>query len=285
MLTNSIIRFCKYKAVAALVICIAFCHAATAAELQQKTTIAFDHYAAATEARSAGELRPGGPFLYIDSLSQERKLQAYSDLAHGSLWIEKLENTLPGMSADIPGGMLHHWVGIVFIKGATLEKTLRIVKDYDRRSEYYKPDVIASRLVSHQGDDYKIFLRLRQKKFTTAIFNTNYDIHWGSVDATHVYSNSVSTRIAEVKNSDKPDGEELPVGTGNGYVWRLNTYWRFAEKDGGVYIQCEALSLSRDIPAGLGWALNPLVSGIPRESLVRVLGRTSEIVQEEMKRK
>jgi hypothetical protein len=273
------------KTFAIFFICLACCHLAVAAELQQKTNEAFNRYAAATEARFADDFRPGGPFLYVDSLGPDRKLQAYSDLSHGSLWIEKLENTLPGMSADIPGGMLHHWVGIVFIKGATLEKTLRIVKDYDRRSEYYKPDVIASRLVSHQGDDYKIFLRLRQKKFTTAIFNTNYDIHWGSVDATHVYSNSVSTRIAEVKNSDKPDGEELPVGTGNGYVWRLNTYWRFAEKDGGVYIQCEALSLSRDIPAGLGWALNPLVSGIPRESLVRVLGRTSEIVQEEMKRK
>lgn len=285
MLTFFFRSIFRSKIFTALLSAIVFCQISAAAELQQKTNEAFNRYAAATETRFASELRPGGPFLYVDNLSQERKLQAYTDLAQGNLWIEKLENTLPGMSSDIPGGMLHHWIGIIFIKGATMEKTLRIVKDYDRRAEFYKPDVMASRLVSHQGDDYKIFLRLRQKHFITAVFNTNYDIHWGQVDPAHIYSNSVSTRIAEVKNADKPDGEELPVGTGDGYVWRLNTYWRFAEKDGGVYIQCEALSLSRDIPAGLGWALNPMVSGIPRASLVHLLSRTSEIVREEMKRK
>jgi hypothetical protein len=271
------------KILAIFLISIACCHVAAAADLQPKTSIAFDHYVAITEARFAGEFRPGGPFLYIDHLGNGAQSQAYADLKHGDLWIEKLESK--EAKAGVPGGILHHWVGIVFIPGATMEKALRVVKDYDRRSEFYKPDVIASRLISHQGDDYKIFLRLRQKKFITAVFNTNYDIHWGQVDPTRVYSNSVSTRIAEVKNADKPDGEELPVGTGNGYVWRLNTYWRFEEKDGGIYLQCEALSLSRDIPTGLGWALDPMVAGIPRESLVHLLTRTREIVNDEMKRK
>jgi len=76
-----------------------------------------------------------------------------------------------------------------------------------------------------------------------------------------MYSHSISTKIAEVKDSDHPDGEEWPVGQGRGYLWRLNTYWRFEEKDGGVYMQCEALSLTRDIPLGLGWLLKPLALG------------------------
>jgi len=271
------------KILAIFLISIACCHVAAAADLQPKTSIAFDHYVAITEARFANEFRPGGPFIYIDHLGNQNQAQAYADLKNGTLWIEKLESK--EAKAGVPGGMLHHWVGIVFIPGATMEKTLRVVKDYDRRAEFYKPDVIASRLISHQGDDYKIFLRLRQKKFITAVFNTNYDIHWGQVDPTRVYSNSVSTRIAEVKNTDRPDGEELPVGTGNGYVWRLNTYWRFEEKDGGIYLQCEAVSLSRDIPTGLGWALDPMVAGIPRESLVHLLTRTREVVLDEMKRR
>jgi hypothetical protein len=130
-----------------------------------------------------------------------------------------------------------------------------------------------------------MFLRLRQKKFTTTVvFNTAYAVHWGRVSPNQVFSNSISTRIAEVKDPDKPDGEELPVGTGHGYLWRLNTYWRFEEKDGGVYLQCEAVSLTRDMPTGLGWLLKPLVTSIPKASLNRALGQTRKVVQEEGKK-
>ena len=256
---------------------------ARAAELKQKTTTAFDRYVAATEARFANELRPDGPFLYIDAMNPEAKRQAYDQLKNGEILVQKLETKAPGVSSDVPDGMVHHWVGLIFIPGATLAKTLPIVKDYDRRAELYKPDVSASRTLAHNGDDFKMFLRLHQKKFTTVDFNTTYDVHWGSVDPTKVYSNSISTRIAEVKDPDKPDGDELPVGTGHGYLWRLNTYWRFEEKDGGVYLQCEALSLTRDMPTGLGWLLKPLVTSIPKASLNRALGQTRNVVQRESK--
>jgi hypothetical protein len=269
----------------ALLVTIAVCHSATAAELKQKTASAFDRYVAATEARFAGELRPGGTFLYIDGLNVDQKSAAYSQLKQGEVLVEKLETKTPGVSSDIPDGMIHHWVGLIFIPGVTLAQTLPAVKDYDRRAELYKPDVIASRTTSHHGDDFTMFLRLRQKKFTTTVvFNTAYAVHWGRVSPNQVFSNSISTRIAEVKDPDKPDGEELPVGTGHGYLWRLNTYWRFEEKDGGVYLQCEAVSLTRDMPTGLGWLLKPLVTSIPKASLNRALGQTRKVVQEEGKK-
>lgn len=269
---------------AALILLAACSPTASAAELKQKTTTAFDRYVAATEARFANELRPDGPFLYIDAMNSDAKRQAYDQLKNGEILVQKLETKAPGVSSDVPDGMVHHWVGLIFIPGATLAKTLPIVKDYDRRAELYKPDVTASRTLAHNGDDFKMFLRLHQKKFTTVDFNTTYDVHWGSVDPAKVYSNSISTRIAEVKDPDKPDGDELPVGTGHGYLWRLNTYWRFEEKDGGVYLQCEALSLTRDMPTGLGWLLKPLVTSIPKASLNRALGQTRKVVQEESKR-
>jgi hypothetical protein len=256
---------------------------ASAAELKQKTAAAFDRYVAATEARFANEVRPGGTFLYIDGMNPDAKRQAYEQLKQGEILVEKLETKAPGVSADVPDGMVHHWVGLIFIPGATLARTLPIVKDYDRRADLYKPDVSASRTLAHNGDDFKMFLRLHQKRFTTVDFNTTYDVHWGSVDANKVYSNSISTRIAEVKDPAKPEGEELPVGAGHGYLWRLNTYWRFEEKDGGVYLQCEALSLTRDIPTGLGWLLKPLVTSIPKQSLNRALGQTRNVVIEESK--
>jgi hypothetical protein len=276
-------RLYLIRVFSAMLLAAGLCPSASAAELKQKTNSAFDRYVAATEARFADELRPGGTFLYIDGMNSDARQQAYDQLKRGEILVEKLETKAPGVSPDVPDGMVHHWVGLIFIPGATLARTLPIVKDYDRRADLYKPDVSASRTIAHNGDDFKMFLRLHQKRFTTVDFNTTYAVHWGRVDATKVYSNSISTRIAEVKDPAKPEGEELPVGTGHGYLWRLNTYWRFEEKDGGVYLQCEALSLTRDIPTGLGWLLKPLVTSIPRQSLNRALGQTRNVVTEESK--
>jgi hypothetical protein len=61
-------------------------------------------------------------------------------------------------------------------------------------------------------------------------------------------------------------------------MWALNSYWRFLERDGGVYVECQAVSLSRDIP----WPLRllPFVPGIigdlPKESLEGTLTATRD---------
>ena len=266
----------------AFIVClIALPLASTAAELKQSTITAFDKYVAATEARIESELHPGGTFLYVDGLSTEALKRSYDKLKNGEVLVERRETR--ALSLDLPDGMVHHWIGIIFIPGVTLTQVIPIMQDYDRRAELYKPDVTASHLISHQGSSYRFFLRLYQKRFTTVVFNTEYVAQWGQVDPGRVYSHSISTRIAEVKDSAHPDGEEWPVGKGRGYLWRLNTYWRFEEKNSGVYMQCEALSLTRDIPLGLGWLLKPLLTKIPKESLNRALGQTRTVVLENKK--
>jgi hypothetical protein len=264
------------------------CCAASAAELKQKTTDAFNRYVAVTEQRMANELKSGSSFLYPDHPAPNgsgEMRDAYQRLKRGEILVVRQETTQDGKEVEVPDGMVHHWVGIVFIPGANLEQVVEVAKDYDHRAELYKPEVIAAHTIFHQGDEYRIFLRLYEKRFTTVVFNTEYNIHWGRVDDSKAYSDSLSTRVAEVKDPDHPDGGEEPVGQGHGYLWRLNTYWRFEEKDGGVYIQCEALSLTRDIPYGLGWLIKPLVTKIPKQSLDRALGRTREAVLERMKGK
>src|SRR5215469_7280696 len=274
-------RFTSYT-IAFILWLFGLCQLVAAAQLNQKTTDAFNKYVAATEERINKELR-SGPFHYIDGLSSDTMKSSYDKLKKGEILVEKLETKAPGISSDVPDGMVHHWVGIIFLPNATLSGVVPILQDYEHRADLYKPDVTASHLISHQGNDYKFFLRLYQKRFTTAVFNTEYVAHWGQVDPTKLYSHSISSKIAEVKDSDHPEGEEWPVGQGRGYLWRLNTYWRFEEKDGGVYMQCEALSLTRDIPWGLGWLLKPLVTKIPRESLNRALGQTRTVIEEKMK--
>lgn len=257
---------------------------ASAAELSQKTEDAFNKYVAATEARMARELRAGNPFLYVDALPPGQRRQAYDSLKQGAILVQRLQTRAPGVSADISGGMVHHWVGLIFVPGVSLAQAMPVLLDYDHRDELYKGEVAASRLIWHHGNHYHVFLRLYEKKFTTVAFNTEYDVHWGRLDADRRYSSSISTRIAQLRDPDNPAAGEYPVGDGSGFLWRFNTYWRFEEKDGGLYVQCEALSLTRDIPWALRWLIKPLVTRIPRDALNRALGRTRQVMQQKAKK-
>ena len=222
----------------------------------------------------AAEVETGGAFLYPDSLPESQKNDAYERLRRGEVVIEKLTTLHQGKSISVPSGLIHHWVGIIFVPGASLEKTLAVAQDYDNREVIYRPDVVRSRLLSRNDDDYKIFMRFYKKGFSTVVLNTEYLIHYFKLDSYRVWCKSYSTHIGEVADPNHPDGPELPAGQEHGYLWRLYSYWRFQQKDGGVYIQCEVISLTRGIPFGLNWLLGPLVKSIPRESLNRTLFQT-----------
>lgn len=174
---------------------------------------------------------------------------------------------------EVPDGLIHDWVGAVFIPGTTLEKTLALVQDYDSHKNIYA-EVIDSKLLHRDGNEFKVYLRLRKKKVLTVVMNTEHDVRYYPVDPTRWRSRSYSTRIAEVANPGEPNEHELPPGTGQGFLWRLYSYWRFQERDGGVYVECEAISLTRDVPTGLGWLVVPIIRNLPRESLVNTLGAT-----------
>jgi hypothetical protein len=236
-------------------------------ELQPATLQAFTRYQALTEARVAGELAPGGAFLYVDSLAPAAREEAYASLRQGKTRIEELHTLEHGAPIACPGGLIHHWLGIIFVPGATLERTLQLVEDYNRQAEIYAPEVVKSRVISHSGNDYKIFLRFKQQDVITVVLDTEHDVHYTRIDAQREASKSISTSIREVAAAGKPNEHDLAADTGGGYLWRINTYWRFLARDGGVYVQCESISLTRDIPTGLGWIVGPFVTSIPRDSL------------------
>ncbi|HEX7287739.1 MAG TPA: hypothetical protein VF532_16240 [Candidatus Angelobacter sp.] len=256
---------------------------ARAAELKPATAAAFEKYVAATEVRINKEIHTGAPFLFVDELPSQEKKNSYQQLQRGEVVIRRLKTQVSGEKFEVPDGLIHHWVGVAFIPGASLATALPILTDYDHRVEYFKPDVIASRVMERQGEHFKLFVRFNQRQFTTVVYNTEYDVLWTHLDPAHVVSRSASTRIAEVKDASRPDGPELPVDQGHGYLWRINTYFRFLERDGGLYIQCEAISLSRDLPTGLGWLLRPFVTTVPKHGLTRMLGQTRTVVQTQIK--
>ncbi len=252
---------------------------AQAVELKQETVAAFERYVKLTEARMERELNGSQTFLWMDGLDGPRRDDLYARLRQSEIVVEHLETRDQGREVDIPDGKMHHWVGAVFIPGTTLKDTMLLIKDYDRHHLIYKPEVLESRKLSHKGNDYKIFLRLWKKKVLTVVLNTEHDVHYFPVSATRQRSRSYTTRIAEVEDPGEPTEKEKPVGNDGGFLWRLYSYWRFEEKDGGVYVQCEALSLTRSVPLLLRPIVNPFITGLPRESLRSTLSNTRNALQ------
>jgi len=225
-----------------------------------------------------GEVGPGGACLWGDSLPEPRRGETYSRLQRGEVVSSRLQTVDPSGRVFIPGALIHHWVGTVFIPGASLPQVLAVVEDYDRHSEYYKPDIVQSKKVEQTGDDFKVHYRLRKKKIITIILDTDYQVRRRWIDTSHVYSNSYSTRITQVEHAGERDEQELPPGNDGGYMWRLNSYWRYFDNGHGVFVQCEAISLTRDIPPGLNWLVGSFVESIPRESLEFTLQSTRAAV-------
>jgi hypothetical protein len=158
--------------------------------------------------------------------------------------------------------------------GATLGQAVGLLQDYDRHAEIYRPAIQRSKLVSRDGDVFRVQLRFYMKKVLTVVVNTENEARFTRPGPDRAASRIYSLRIAEVADPGTPQEREHPVGRDGGYLWRLYTYWRFLERDGGTYIQCEAISLSRGIPRMLGWLIGPFVTSIPRESLVFTLETT-----------
>ncbi len=247
----------------------------TGADLKPDTVEGFSRYVEATEKHIDQQLAQPDRLLYIDSLPDPSRTEILTSLKNGQTFMQRLETKDDsGQVMNAPGGLIHHWIGDVFIPGVSLTQVLDLVEDYNHHQEIYKPDVVRSRIVTRNGNDFKIEMRFRKKKVITVTLNTEHDVHYFELDSTHWYSRSVSTRIAEVEHADKPDEREKPVGHDGGFLWRINSYWRFVERDGGVYVECESVSLTRDIPPGLGWLIKGMVTSVSRQSLEHTLKST-----------
>ena len=249
------------------------------AKLKSETQEAFNRYVKLTEARNDAELKRGTALLWVDGLPEAKRAEAYDALRRGEVKMTKLETRDHGQVIPCPGGMTHHWAGVVFIPGAKLEDVLAVLEDYDRHSMYYAPDVERSKLESRQGDHFRVYLRFRRHKVVTVVLNTEHEVDYFHDGPAKAHSRSSAVRIAEVENAGAPNEREKPPGEDGGYLWRMETWWRMDEGDGGVYVQSEVVSLTRDIPTGLGWLIGPFVTSIPKETLDFTLEATRKAVQ------
>lgn len=253
--------------VAGLSLVLAWVAAAGAAEPSPAALAGFNAYVAKVEGRLAQEHGSASMFLAPEDSSR---------LDRGDPIVEELT---PGGGEGLPGALLHDWRGTAFVPGATAADFERVMEDFSAYPRYYAPQVVSTRVLEHQGDHFQVRMRVRQQHVITVVMDTTYDVTFGRLDARHGYSTSRSTRVDEIASPGSRNEHALSAGDNHGFLWRMNTYWSYEERDGGLLIQIESVSLTRSIPAGLGWAVGPFIESIPRDSLEFTLQGTSRALR------
>jgi hypothetical protein len=238
-----------------------------AAEPSPAAVSAFNSYINAVESRLARQHRSTVSFLASvdsDPANGAHKQETEDRLLLGDLIVEQLP---PSAGRDLPGAMLHHWRGTAFVPAATAADFERLMKDFNSYPQHFSPQVLQAKVLAQQEDHLQAVMRIRQQHILAVVMDTSFDIDFGRLDAQHGYSLSRSTRVIEIASPGAAAEHALDSTREHGFLWHLNTYWSYEQRDGGLYMQIESVSLTRCIPRGLGWAVGPFVESVPRESL------------------
>lgn len=247
------------------------------AELKSETARAFDQYVQKRELRINESLKPGGSFLWIDTLVGAERAATYARLRNGGILVHPFA---AGM--DIPGGMIHDWVGVAFIPNTTIDETLAQMQNYNDYARIYSPEVARAKTLEHDGNDFKISLWLQDKSIVTVVLGVEENVQYFRQDPSHAYSCARSIRI--VDNPGTSLEREGTAAAGHGYVWKMDGYGWFLQTPEGVYVQFEAIALSRKIPWGLEWLIKPFVTKVPRDSLSFTLVHARASLESEARR-
>jgi hypothetical protein len=175
----------------------------------------------------------------------------------------------------IPNGQVQHWVGAAFLQYATIEGVQPRLRNYNNRSQYMMPEIIESRLKDRQGDVFQVYLRLVEKAILSGVFDLDLRVVYRIEGPGRLAIESRSMSVVAISYAAAPKGS---AGKDQGLLWALNHYWRILQMDGGLYVECEALVLSRPTPFTLGWIARPIIARAARESLIKTIHATIRIM-------
>ena len=237
-------------------------------QLNPKTLEAFDSHIHNAEREMGQSLHGSGSFLWSRQAPERAQV-----LDQGQVVAQCWSGEGP---VKVPTGLIHDWIAAALIPQSSIKDVFAVIQDYDNHKNTYKPEVIASKLIARDGNDFHAYLRLLKKKIITVVLDTDHEVHYRPVDQTRWVCHSYTTRIAEVEDAGTPEERVLQPDTGYGFLWRLYSYWRFEERNAGIVVECRAISLTRDVPFGLGWAIEPIIEKLPKESLINTLEATRQ---------
>jgi hypothetical protein len=244
-------------------VCLLFAAQAARAELKPETTAAYQKYIAALDAQVAAQNHSQSGFLWIDR--DAGRVQA---VRRGEIVTQQVK------SLPVPDGMIQHWIGGVFLPGASLARVESVDQDYADYEKFYGPDVSRVKVLSHDGNHFVVAYRITKTKVLTAVLDTVHAIDYLPLAPDRLAIRSRSQSVRQVEDVGKPSERALPEGEGSGFLWAMNSYWRIQERDGGVYMECEAITLSRAVPFGLGGLIDPILQSFAEESLKKTITAT-----------
>jgi len=250
---------------------------AIGANLKPETIAAWNAYIESANESLQMRVNRGGSFLW--TLEDVRRA---ASIRNGEIVIAPARGQTP---TRVPGGLIHHWIGALLLRGANIDDVLAVTRDYDRYSEFFRPSVIQSSLIARDGcyDTFSVLV-LNKALFMRSALEADYDSENIRVDERRFYSITKSTRVQEIEGYGKPGEHRRPEGQGDGYVWKLCTIARLQELDDGVYYEIEAIELSRDIPAALRFIVDPIVRHVSRKALLASLGQTRKAVSDRVEK-
>jgi len=265
-------RFVFRAAALALLIVVApSAQASEEATLKAKTAADFANYVAVVEARRARDITSNQPFLDIERQPPAQLAKMIAALKRGEVIVTRgAARDASSNEVSVSGGLINHWRGTVFVPQVKLDAMLKVLQE-PQSDKHKQEDVLSSRVVSRDGDTQKVYLRLRRTKFVTVVYDTEYDVEYRRIGTDRAWSNSISTKVVEIENAGTPQERALPEGNDSGYMWRLNSYWRYKQLDDGVLVEIESLTLSRSLPMLVGPLIRPIVTSTARESMTRTL--------------
>lgn len=245
-----------------------------AAELQRATADAWQEYVQREGAHMQARVDGGKPFLWIDEAADRARR-----VRRGEILVAPLLGR--GMQI-VPNGLIHDWIGAVFIPNASVEGLLGVVHDYDRYKDIYKPVVTDSRSLNAGAAEQEFSMTWqRHVLFVNAAMRGHYRAHDVVVDSHRGYSIVDATTLQQIEDCGRPGEHLLPPDTGDGLIWRIHSISRYEERDGGLYLEIEAMLLSRDIPSSLRWLVNPVVNHLSVTALTTTLQQTREAVDDQ----
>ena len=227
-----------------------------AAELNQQSLTAWEKYVATAKANMQERLMGKSPFLWVDEDPMTRRR-----VNSGEIVITPVGSTHP---LSVPRGLIHHWVGAVFIPGARIKDLDNVVGDYSKYSEIYRPTLIKTELLDSNGDEQKIsIIWVQRALLVTAAFYTELDSNYVALNSRQGYMNIYATRVQQIEHYGQRDELRLAPDEGSGYVWRLATFARFEERNGGLYLELEVVALSREFSGATRFLLQRYLVAYP----------------------
>jgi len=244
---------------------------ARAADLKHETLAAWNAYLKDADLHMQERAAGGRSFLWMDE-SPDRAAR----VRRGEAVVAPV---LGHGTEGVPHGLVHDWIGAIFIPSATIDGLWAVVHDYDNYQHMYQPVVTSSKTLAC-ADTSQEFQMTWQRKvlFVNAAMQGHYRAHDVMLDSHRGYSVAEAIEVREIEGYGHPGERLLPPDNGNGFIWRVRSMARYEERDGGVYLELEATALTRDIPPSLAWMVKPVVNHLSINSLITTLRQTRDVV-------